>query len=96
MVIALLVIATIADLGLAALLVAVSGFIFGHGPEGMHGNPAATAVWAMMLIITLAAPILGFMQRKQGRERAGLLVAWLPPIGAMVITFATTGLSVLK
>ena len=92
MVIALLVAATIADLGLAALLIGVSGFIFGHGPEGMHGNPAAAAIWFMLLVITLAAPVLGFLQRRQGREQAGLLIAWLPPVGAMVITVTITGL----
>lgn len=96
MILALLVAATIADLGLAALLIWVSGFIFGHGPEGMHANPLAAAIWFMMLIIVLAAPILGFLQRKQGREHAGLLIAWLPPVGAMVITLTITGLPLLR
>jgi hypothetical protein len=31
-------IAVVADLALAVLLVALSGFIFGGGPEGMHGE----------------------------------------------------------
>jgi hypothetical protein len=36
---ALLVIATIGDLGLAALLLAVSGFIIGGGPQATNIRP---------------------------------------------------------
>jgi hypothetical protein len=37
-------IAVVADLALAVLLVALSGFIFGGGPEGMHGEAGAATV----------------------------------------------------
>ena len=49
----LLVVATIADLALAALLIAVSGFIFGTGPESTHaGSLAAVGYIAAILAVS--------------------------------------------
>ena len=42
---AFLVIATVADLALAELLIGVSGFMFGSGPESMHAGAGFAAVY---------------------------------------------------
>ena len=46
MVHAALIIAAIVDVALAALMVAVSGFRFGSGPESMHGGVLLSAAYA--------------------------------------------------
>ncbi len=76
--------ATIADLALAALMVAVSGFLLGSGPESMHGGALAMAAYAAGVIACLAAPVAGFIFNAHGSVRAGLAVAFLPPAGALL------------
>jgi len=83
----LLVLASIVDVLLAALLIGVSGFIFGGGPEGSHGELSGVAMWGLGLFACIAAPILGFVLRSYGRPGIGALIAWLPPIGALLLTF---------
>jgi hypothetical protein len=85
-VIVLLILASVADGLLAVLLIAVSGFVFGGGPEGGHGDPSEVAIWSAGLILCIAAPIAGFVLRSFGRTGGGLVVAWLPPIGALLIS----------
>jgi hypothetical protein len=80
----LLVIATIADLALAALLVGVSGFMFGGGPESMHASAPAAAAYVAAVIACLAAPVAAFVFNGRGKAGLGLAVAWLPVAGAMV------------
>ena len=84
MALALLVLATVIDLAVAALLVAVSGFVFGAGPESAHGGPLMLTAWIAMLIFCLAAPIAGFAARAYRRADAGAVVAWLPPLLALI------------
>jgi len=84
---ALLVVASIVDLLLAALLVGISGFIFGGGPEGMRGEFSAALCWWVVFIASLGAPVLGFLLLRRGYRRAGLLVAWAPPV-ILAIVFA--------
>ncbi len=74
-----LILATIVDLALAALLVAVSGFIFGGGPEGGHGDLAGAVVWIAGFASCLAAPAAGFVLRSRGRAGWGILAALVPP-----------------
>ena len=81
---AFLVLATVIDLAIAALLVAVSGFLFGSGPESLHGSPAASVVYAAGIAACVAAPIGGLVLNGIGRVWPGQLVAWLPPVGALV------------
>jgi hypothetical protein len=81
---ALLVIATIADLGLAALLVAVSGFIIGSGPEALH-NIASTAGWAGALVGCLVAPMIGFILRRRGLPGPGATVALVPAMLGLIL-----------
>jgi hypothetical protein len=80
----LLVVATVADGALAALLVGVSGFLFGGGPESMHAGVLAAMAYFAAVIACLAAPIAGFIFNRRGKARLGLAVAWLPPAAAMV------------
>jgi len=75
MVHAALIIAAIVDVALAALMVAVSGFRFGSGPESMHGGVLLSAAYAAGGIACLAAPIAGFVFNKRGKTGAGVLVA---------------------
>lgn len=81
---ALLVLATIADLAIAALLVAVSGFLFGSGPESMHAGALMAAGYVAAVIACLAAPAAGFIFSARGNGAIGLAVAWLPPAGALL------------
>jgi len=75
MVHAALIIAAIVDVALAALMVAVSGFRFGAGPESMHGGVLLSAAYTAGVLAYLAAPIAGFVFNKRGKTGAGLLVA---------------------
>ena len=84
MVRAALIIATIVDVALAALLIGVSGFLFGSGPESMHGGVWQMAGYAAGLIACLAAPIAGFLFNGRGKSGAGVLIAWLPAAGALL------------
>jgi hypothetical protein len=77
-------IAVVADLALAALVVALSGFIFGGGPEGLHGEAGAAIVWWAAFIATLAAPVLGILLLRRGRPGTGVLIAWAPVVVALV------------
>jgi len=80
----LLVVALVVDGALAALLVGVSGFLFGGGPESMHAGVLAGIAFIMAVIACLAAPIVGFILNRRGKSPAGLAVAWLPVAGALV------------
>jgi hypothetical protein len=81
---ALLVIATVADLGLAILLIAVSGFIIGGGPEALH-NVASTAAWAGALAACIVAPAVGFILRRRGSPNAGATVALVPAMLGLIL-----------
>jgi hypothetical protein len=86
-VIVLLILATVVDILLAVQQIAVSGFIFGGGPEGGHGDPSGVAMWSIGMLACLGTPIAGFVLRSKDLAGIGVLVAWLPPIGALLITF---------
>ena len=75
-----LILATILDLALAVLLIAVSGFIFGGGPEGANGEPTAVALWILGFGGCIAAPVAGFVLRARGRAGWGVLAALVPPV----------------
>ena len=76
-----LILAMVADPALAVLLILISGFIFGDGPEGMKGETGAVLVWVMAFAVTLGAPIAGFVLFRHQHPRLGALVAWVPPVG---------------
>jgi hypothetical protein len=81
---AVLVVGTIADLGLAALLIAGSGFIFGGGPESMHAGASLGSAYIAAIIGCLTAPVAGIMFSRRGKTTPGLLLAWTPPAGALL------------
>ena len=83
----LLILATIVDLLLAALLIGVSGFIFGGGPEGGHGEINGVLMWSLGMLASIGCPIAGFVLRARGRPGTGIMVAWLPAFGALLIAF---------
>ena len=83
-----LVIATIADLALAALLIGVSGFTFGGGPESIHASTMAAVGYIAMILGCLLAPIAGFVLNARGKAGIGVAVAWLPVAGALVAIMA--------
>jgi hypothetical protein len=84
MVYAALIIATVANVRLATLMAGVSGFLFGPGPESMHGGELLMAAYTAGVIAGLAAPVAGFVFTRRGKSGAGVLIAWLPPAGALL------------
>ena len=86
----LLVLAAIVDASLAVLLVAVSGFVFGPGPESSNGDPAAVISWTVALIGCIATPIAGFILRAYRMVGIGVLVALVPPLVALFLTSGST------
>jgi hypothetical protein len=80
----LLAVAALADVALAALLIGVSGFLFGSGPESMHSGAFMMAAYTAAIVFCLAAPIAGFVCNGKSRPGLALTLAWLPPAGAAV------------
>jgi hypothetical protein len=80
----LLIIATIADVLLAVLLIGVSGSIVGGGPESLQAGRWGAMAWTAAVVACLAAPAAGFAMRAAHRPVGGILVAWLPPLAALI------------
>jgi hypothetical protein len=83
----MLILAAVVDLALAALLVGISGFVFGGGPEGMKGETGAVIVWVAAFVAALAAPVAGFVLLRRQRPGLGALVAWAPPVCGAIFSF---------
>ncbi|MGN6573746.1 MAG: hypothetical protein ACTHLO_20240 [Pseudolabrys sp.] len=81
---ALLIVAALVDLALAALLIAVSGFVTGGGPESMNAHGFATAAYWAAVVVCIAAAFAGFILNRKGKTTAALIAAWVPPAGALV------------
>ena len=79
----LLIVAALIDLALSALLVGVSGFTTGGGPESMNAGGVGTAACWAAVVVCVAAPVAGFVVNAKGKAVAGLIVAFLPPAGAL-------------
>ena len=73
-----LIVATIVDVLLAAFLVAISGLIFGPGPESANGEPTAVALWIAGLLFCLIAPLAGFIAGRRGLAGWGVVIACAP------------------
>jgi hypothetical protein len=82
----LLILAAIVDALLGVLLIAVSGFVFGLGPESSNGDPAAVVCWVAAVIGCIAAPVGGFILRAHRKAGIGALVALAPPVVALFLT----------
>jgi hypothetical protein len=70
-----LVLAGLANLALAAPLIALSGFLFGSGPESMHGGAPSVAAYAAGVFACLAAPVAGFIFNRRAKVGPGLAIA---------------------
>ena len=79
-----MVVAALIDIALAALLVGVSGFLFGGGPESMHGGGLLMAAYVAAIIACVAAPVAGFIANARKKAGLGLALAYMPPMGALV------------
>ncbi len=79
----LLILAAVVDVALAALLIGVSGFLFGTGPESMHGGAGFLVAYAAAVIACVAAPVFGFILTRRGKPAPAIIVAWVPPAGAL-------------
>ncbi len=80
----LLAVAALADVALAALLIGVSGFLFGSGPQSMHGGAPMMAAYTAAIVFCLLAPVAAFICNGRGKSGLALTLAWLPPAGAVV------------
>ena len=85
MVIFLLVVATVVDGALVALLIGVSGFWLGGGAESAHAGALAAVAFIAAVVACLAAPIAGFVFNKRSKTGLALAVAWLPAAGALLV-----------
>lgn len=85
---AILVLGTLVDLALAALLIGISGFIFGSGPEGMDGALWSAVAWSVALAACLGMPIAGMVLFRRGHPGFGAFIGWLPAIIGAVLAFA--------
>jgi len=74
----------LADAALITLLIGVSGFVFGGGPEGLHGEVSAVLSWGAALSVCVLAPLIGIMLLRRGRADLAVAAAWLPPLGLLV------------
>jgi hypothetical protein len=81
---ALLIIAVLVDLALATLLVAVSGFVTGGGPESTNAHGFAAAAYWAAVVVCIAAAFAGFILNRKGKTAAALIAAWVPPVGALI------------
>ncbi|HEY4980707.1 MAG TPA: hypothetical protein VII24_01940 [Pseudolabrys sp.] len=50
----------------------------------MHGGALLTVAYAAAVFACLAAPVAGFVLNARGKAGPGVLVAWLPPAGALL------------
>ena len=69
--------------GLAILLIAISGFVFG-GPEGARGEASAVMGWGSTLAVCVLSPLLGLWMWRRGRRDLALAMTWLPPLAFLV------------
>ena len=81
---ALLVIATLLDFALAALLIAVSGFVFGGGPNAMPRDALTETVYVVAVVACIALPIAAFVVNAKGKTGLAQIAAWLPVAAGLV------------
>jgi len=87
----LLIAGAIVDVGIAVLIVAISGFIVGSGPESMRAGPWGGAVLMGSVLACLVAPVIGFAMERLKRPAGGILVAWLPPMIGLIALMIPPG-----
>jgi len=65
----------IVDLALAALMIGVSGFIFGSGPESAHSGTSLPVAYVAGVIACVAASVAGFILHRRAKTGTGMLAA---------------------
>lgn len=84
----LIIIAAVADLAIAALLIGISGFIFGHGPEAGHSAALTKILFVAEIVLCFTGPVAGFMLNARQKAGLGILAAWLPVmLGGLALAF---------
>ena len=81
---ALLVLATVVDLGLAALLVGVSGFVL-EGVNNTGPTMPDAVILVAFIVFSVAAPLVAWGRRSRARPAATLIIAWAPPAIAAIV-----------
>ena len=81
----LLIAAVVVDAGIAVLIITISGFIVGSGPESMRAGATGGAILMAAVLGCLAAPAIGFAMQKYGRPVGGIIVAWLPALVGLIV-----------
>ena len=87
----LLIAGAIVDVGIAVLIIAISGFIVGSGPESMRAGPWGGALLMAVVLACLAAPVIGFVMERLKRPAGGILVEWLPPMIGIIALMIPPG-----
>ena len=70
----------LADAALLALLIGISGFVFG-AQEGANGEAGAVITWSLAVGICIISVILALVFWRRGKQGLGIAAAWLPPLG---------------
>lgn len=80
-----LALAAIVDLGIAALLIGVSGFLFEQGPQSLHAGVWLEVAYMAAVIACVVAPATGFILNAAAKHGSAQVVAWLPVAVALVV-----------
>jgi hypothetical protein len=80
---ALLVLATVIDLALAALLISVSGFVL-EGVNNTGPTMPDAAFLVAFIIFSVAAPLAAWARKSRARPATTLITAWAPPAIAAI------------
>lgn len=80
-----LVIAAVLDIALAVLLIGVSGFVIGGGPNAMAANTLTSVLYIGAVIACIALPIAAFIVNAKGKSGAAQFAAWLPAVAGFVV-----------
>ena len=80
-----LVLAGIVGIAIIALLIGVSGFVFGSGPESYHGGMVFMGASIAAVIACIIAPATGFILNAAPKPGLAQVVAWLPAATALVV-----------
>lgn len=70
----------LADAALLALLIGISGFVFG-AQEGAGGESGAVITWSLAVAICVVSVILALVFWRGGKQSLSVAAAWLPPLG---------------
>ena len=85
--VAALVIATVLDLGLALLLIGVSGFVL-QGVNNTGPMMPEAILFILMIVISIASPLAAWAFRRDLGSATLLALAYAPPVIAVGVLLA--------